>query len=159
MLKKISLMIMILVFTLSLNTLAVFAGTRTCLKRYCEKEAVKGGCYCIYHTCAEPGCYAEVSSSNEKCEKHKNHYNSNTFKNKSKTGVTSSQTKRNNVKSGVRSSSSGKKKDTYDVYSYKSARDFADDKYEEFYDYEDDFDDEDEAYDAAEDYWREHHKK
>ncbi len=41
----------------------------------------------------------------------------------------------------------------YDVHSYKSAQDFADDKYEEFYDYEDDYEDEDEAYDAAEDYW------
>ncbi|MBP5607276.1 MAG: hypothetical protein J6X66_03290 [Lachnospiraceae bacterium] len=40
-----------------------------------------------------------------------------------------------------------------------SAQDFADDKYEEFFDYEDDYDDEDEAYDAAEDYWNEHHKK
>ena len=46
-----------------------------------------------------------------------------------------------------------KKYDSYDVYDYKSAQDFADDKYEEFYDYEDDYDDEDEAYDAAEDYW------
>ena len=53
------------------------------------------------------------------------------------------------------SSSSGNKKsyDPYDVHDYKSAQDFADDKYEEFFDYEDDYDDEDEAYDAAEDYW------
>ncbi len=29
--------------------------------------------------------------------------------------------------------------------------------YEEFYDCEDDYEDEDEAYDAAEDYWYEHH--
>ncbi len=47
--------------------------------------------------------------------------------------------------------------DPYDVHKYKSAQDFADDKYEEFFDYEDDYEDEDEAYDAAEDYWREHH--
>lgn len=52
---------------------------------------------------------------------------------------------------------SSKKYDYYDVYDYKSAQDFADDKYEEFYDYEDDYEDEDEAYDAAEDYWRDHH--
>ena len=39
-----------------------------------------------------------------------------------------------------------------------NAWDFANDKYEEFYDYEDDYEDEDEAFDAAEDYWREHHK-
>ena len=63
----------------------------------------------------------------------------------------------------TKSYSSGKSKtkksktyDPYNVHDYKSAQDFADDKYEEFYDYEDDFDDEDEAYDAAEDYWNEH---
>ena len=56
------------------------------------------------------------------------------------------------------SSKSNKKKyDTYDVYNYKSAQEFADDKYEELYDYEDDYDDEDEAYDAVEDYWYDHH--
>ena len=54
-------------------------------------------------------------------------------------------------------SGKGKKSDPYDAHKYKSAQDFADDKYEEFYDYEDDFDDEDEAYDAAEDYWNDHH--
>ncbi len=47
--------------------------------------------------------------------------------------------------------------DPYNVYSYGSAQDFADDKYEEFFDYEDDYDDEDEAYDAAEEYWDAHH--
>ena len=63
-----------------------------------------------------------------------------------------------NSKTGT-AASSGKKKDPYDVYSYDSAQAFADDKYEEFFDNEDDYEDEDEAYDAAEDYWREHHKK
>ena len=64
--------------------------------------------------------------------------------------------------SGSKSGNSAKQKkryDPYDVDDYKSAQDFADDKYEEFFDYEDDYEDEDEAYDAAEDYWREHHKK
>ncbi len=50
-----------------------------------------------------------------------------------------------------------KKKDTYGVYDYADAQSFADDKYEEFYDYEDDYEDEDEAYDAAEDYWYANH--
>ncbi len=53
-------------------------------------------------------------------------------------------------------SSSKKSYDPYDVHKYKSAQVFADDKYEEFYDYEDDYEDEDEAYDAAEDYWNEY---
>ncbi len=61
------------------------------------------------------------------------------------------------TKSKGGSAKSKKKYDHYDVYDYKSAQDFADDKYEEFFDYEDDYEDEDEAYDAAEDYWREHH--
>ncbi|WP_026522832.1 hypothetical protein [Butyrivibrio sp. VCB2001] len=54
-------------------------------------------------------------------------------------------------------SSSKKIYDPYDVHDYKSAQDFADDKYEEFYDYEDDYEDEDEAYDAAEDYWNDNY--
>lgn len=65
--------------------------------------------------------------------------------------------RRSSTSSSRSSSSSSKKYDQYDVYSYTSAQDFADDKYEEFYDYEDDYEDEDEAYDAAEDYWRAHH--
>ncbi len=57
-----------------------------------------------------------------------------------------------------RKSSSAKDYDLYDVQKYNSAQEFADDKYEEFYDYEGDFEDEDEAYDAAEDYWNENHE-
>ena len=52
-----------------------------------------------------------------------------------------------------------KKQDTYDVYDYSDAEDFAEDRYEEFYDYEDDYEDEDEAYDAALDYWYDHHEE
>jgi hypothetical protein len=59
--------------------------------------------------------------------------------------------------SGTGKSKTSKTYDTYDVHDYKSAQEFADDKYEEFYDYEDDFEDEDEAYDAAEDYWNDNH--
>ncbi len=51
-----------------------------------------------------------------------------------------------------------RKSDPYDVCSYKSARDFAADKYEEFYDHENDYEDEDEAYDAAKGYWRENNE-
>lgn len=91
--------------------------------------------------------------------------NSSTGSTKSTSGSTSKGTTkstsgiyRNHASTSSKSTTSSKKKsDTYDVYSYKSAQDFADDKYEEFYDYEDDYEDEDEAYDAAEDYWREHH--
>ena len=60
--------------------------------------------------------------------------------------------------SGKEKSGYGAARKTYDPYDaneYKSAQDFADDKYEEFFDYEDDYEDEDEAYDAAEDYWDE----
>lgn len=54
-------------------------------------------------------------------------------------------------------SASMKKTDPYDVYSYDSAEDFADYKYDEFIDYDDYYEDEDEAYDAAVDYWYDHH--
>ncbi len=60
-------------------------------------------------------------------------------------------------KSSSKKSGSKKSYDPYDVHKYKSAQDFADNKYKEFYEYEDDYEDEDEAYDAAEDYWRDHH--
>ncbi len=72
--KKVMITIMILILTLCAGTATSFAGKRTCLKKYCDREAVEGGCYCRFHTCAEPGCYAGVSSANEKCEKHKTHY-------------------------------------------------------------------------------------
>ncbi|MCR4656704.1 MAG: hypothetical protein K5770_10810 [Lachnospiraceae bacterium] len=63
----------------------------------------------------------------------------------------SGSSKKKSSSSSKSSSESKKKYDAYDVYSYKDAQSFADDKYEEFYDYEDDYDDEDEAYDAADD--------
>ena len=85
----------------------------------------------------------------------KNHKNSNAGTSKS----SSSGKSKSSSKSKSKSSTTKKKSnyDPYDVDKYNSAQEFADDKYEEFYDYEDDFDDEDEAYDAAEDYWNEHH--
>ena len=45
------------------------------------------------------------------------------------------------------------KKIFYWIFAVLHNMSLADDKYEEFYDYEDDYDDEDEAYDAAVDYW------
>ncbi|CBK74208.1 hypothetical protein CIY_14100 [Butyrivibrio fibrisolvens 16/4] len=45
-----------------------------------------------------------------------------------------------------------KKKDTYNSSRYKDADSFAEDYYEDFYDY-DDYEDDDDAYDAAVDYW------
>ncbi len=97
--------------------------------------------------------YYDYIETRGELTKFENRYGSKNSSSKSSTVKPTEQHKKNN------SSSSGNKKyyDPYDVHDYKSAQDFADDKYEEFYDYEDDFEDEDEAYDAAEDYWNEHH--
>ena len=51
-----------------------------------------------------------------------------------------------------RSSGTYKKKYTYNSSRYKDADSFAEDYYEDFYDY-DDYEDDDDAYDAAVDYW------
>ncbi|WP_155832304.1 hypothetical protein [Butyrivibrio sp. MC2013] len=64
--------------------------------------------------------------------------------------------------SGSKTSTAGKSYsskdyDPYDVHDYGSSKSFADDKYDEFYDFEDEFEDEDDAYDAAEDYWDDNH--
>ncbi|SDB07674.1 hypothetical protein SAMN02910298_00261 [Pseudobutyrivibrio sp. YE44] len=53
-----------------------------------------------------------------------------------------------------RSGGTYKKKDIYDSSRYKDADSFAEDYYEEFYDY-DDYEDDDDAYDGAVDYWEE----
>ncbi len=78
-------------------------------------------------------------------------------KSKSKSSSKSKPSSSKSSKSKSSSSKSKKGYDSYNVHDYKSAQDFADDKYEEFYDYEDDYDDEDEAYDAAEDYWNDNY--
>ena len=70
-------------------------------------------------------------------EKNKNKNNKSTTKSSgSKSKTYSSGVKNKKYNTGANK----KKNDPYDVYDYKSAQDFADDKYEEFYDYEDDYD-------------------
>ena len=46
--------------------------------------------------------------------------------------------------------------DPYDACKYQDADSFADDKFEDFFDY-DDFEDEDEAHEAAVEYWEDNH--
>lgn len=95
--------------------------------------------------------YYKFSTKDGKATDFRDRYKSTS----SKTTTTKKESK-SSYSSGTKSKKSYS--DPYDVDKYKSAQDFADDKYEEFYDYEDDYEDEDEAYDAAEDYWRKHHK-
>ena len=95
-----------------------------------------------YGHCSKSGCTRKKSTGSIYCYEHK-------------LSTTSSSSSSYSSKKSY--SSSRKKYDSYDVYNYRSSQDFADDKYEEFFDYEDDFEDEDEAYDAAEDYWNDHH--
>ena len=126
-------------------------GYKVCSVTGCYDHACSGGIYCSTHTCRNKDCWNKAEEKGGYCSKHN--------PKKSTTSSSYSSKKNNSVSKKNSSGSSKKKYDSYNVYDYKSAQDFADDKYEEFYDYEDDYDDEDEAYDAAEDYWREHHGK
>ncbi len=110
-----------------------------CIKSGCTRKRSTGSSYCYVHK-PSSGSSSSYSGSS---------YKSNSY----------SSGKSSSKKSSSYSGKSGKSYDYYGVHNYKSAQDFADDKYEEFYDYEDYYDDEDEAYDAAEDYWRAHHGK
>ncbi len=109
----------------------------------CNKYVTKSSRYCYEHQCHKNGCNNQKKSGSDYCSSHQ-----------PKTNPYSGSARK---KSSYSSKSSNKKYDPYDVYSYKDAESFADDKFEEFYDYEDDYDDEDEPYDAAEDYWYDHH--
>ncbi len=141
-------------------------GYTPCSVTECYGRPSKGHSYCSKHECQQKDCKGKKEGDSSYCKNHQpKTTNSKSSGSKYSTGKSYSSTSKSSTsKSSSSKSSSGKtttKKqyDPYDVYNYKSAQDFADDKYEEFYDYEDDYDDEDEAYDAAEDYWREHHKK
>ncbi len=107
-------------------------------------NASAGGKVSNNKVCPVAGCSRRVPSGYKYCYYHTCN----------KSGCTN---KKANGSYCAKHASTKKKYDQYDVHSYKSSQDFADDKYEEFYDYEDDFEDEDEAYDAAEDYWNENH--
>ncbi len=90
--------------------------------------------------------YYEYSSFNGKIDDFGEKYG----KSKKDNAAGNTQTNKTNTRNKETS-------DPYDVKKYNSSQSFADDKYEEFYDYEDYYDDEDEAYDDAEDYWDEYH--
>ena len=124
------------------------AGYKVCSVSGCYDQAESKGYYCSSHTCREKGCFNKsVTGSWGYCSMHD--------PSKKKASSQTATKKYSSKKSS--SSSTKKKKDIYNVYDYDSAQAFADDKYEEFYDYEDDYEDEDEAYDAAVDYWNDHH--
>lgn len=142
-------------------------GYTPCKEYGCYKRVYSGHKYCTIHECQDRNCSARKQGDSNYCKDHQPRTSTSKSSSGSKysTGKSySGSSKSSTSKSGSSKSSSGKsttkkKYDPYDVYNYKSAQDFADDKYEEFFDYEDDYEDEDEAYDAAEDYWRAHHKK
>ncbi len=124
------------------------AGYTPCSVSGCYDRRRSGSSYCSTHECKKSDCHNKKASGSDYCSTHNP---------SNRSSSSSSNTSRRSSASSSRSSSFGKKYDQYDVYSYSNAQSFADDKYEEFYDYEDDYEDEDEAYDAAEDYWRAHH--
>ena len=164
---------------------SVMASGRNCSHPSCNNKPVKGGVYCSVHTCKVDGCTsARVTEKGSYCYKHKckmknceagndgSNYCSahkkageaaekKMWEKYQKSSSSGSSKKSYAGTSGTKNNSGTakkKKNDPYNVYDYKSAQDFADDKYEEFYDYEDDYEDEDEAYDAAEDYWRDYYE-
>ena len=125
-------------------------GYKVCAESGCYDQAQSKGSYCSTHTCRKKDCYSKSVTGNwGYCSTHDP-------SNKKSSSTTTTKRSASSYKKSS-SSSTKKKYDTYHVYDYDSAQAFADDKYEEFYDYEDDYEDEDEAYDAAEDYWRDHH--
>ncbi|MCR4635203.1 MAG: hypothetical protein K5754_03145 [Butyrivibrio sp.] len=108
----------------------------------------KNGKYTTYRYWERNGEIVKFELFHEGSTNSSSQYTSDTDKKQSEdTKNTNSSGKRDTT-----GSSSGSY-DPYDVKDYDSAEKFADDKYEEFYDYEDEYEDEDEAYDAAEDYW------
>ncbi len=147
-----------------------FAGTNrmTCFETRCHNYCVPGCYYCHTHKCAMRDCPYGKTSGSIYCSKHKKSMSlSSSTKSSYTTKKTTSSSSTRKYKFGSKysgykkktSSSSSKKNraDTYDVHSYSDPQSFADDKWEEFYDYEDDSEDEDEAYDAAEEYWEENY--
>ena len=127
------------------------SGQTACSISGCYAPAKSGSSYCSKHECEERGCHSIKVDGTKYCSKHNPSNKSGSSRGSSTSGS------RTTSRSSNSRSTSSRKYDPYNVYSYSSAQDFADDKYEEFYDYEDDYEDEDEAYDAAEDYWRAHH--
>lgn len=138
-------------------TETVFAGTYhiSCFETGCKNYCIPHCYYCHTHKCAISGCPYGKTAGSSYCSSHKESKTSSSGKKSSystkKYNTGSSYSKKK--KSSYSSSSKKGKADTYDVHSYKDSQSFADDKWEDFYDYEDDYDDEDEAYDDAEDYW------
>ena len=168
------MMILTTAFMISVMIPVSVMAERRCQYTSCNNKPVDGGRYCSSHTCIAPGCKElRYGGGTSYCYQHKcNHkgcssrrVDGSNFCSTHKAAGEADEAKaweKVKSKTSTKKSSSGSfkmKYDYYNVYDYKSAQDFADDKYEEFYDYEDDYDDEDEAYDAAEDYWREHHGK
>ncbi len=138
--KSVILLIAFAVAITILGTVSVRATAYNsqCAKAGCTRKRSTGSIYCYVHKSgsSSSGSYSGSSSSS------------------SRSSYSSS---KSTSKKSSYSGSSKKTYDSYGVHDYKSAQDFADDKYEEFYDYEDDFDDYDEAYDAAEDYWNDNY--
>jgi hypothetical protein len=135
-------------------------GYKACAASGCWGRATKDSRYCSRHTCSNSKCTSKVVEGTRYCSTHTEKTSTNKSSNKSSgytTKRSTSSSKSSTNKSSSKKSGSKKSYDPYDVHKYKSAQDFADDKYEEFYDYEDDYEDEDEAYDAAEDYWNDYY--
>lgn len=178
--KRIITTIIALVVLLSIfsaDKIQANAYTKKCNASGCTENAVSGGNYCYGHTCRYTDCKNMRASGSTYCSSHtckasgcqssayytsgkwKGYCNNCAWKEAERQGLIKNSTTNTSSKNGSSSGKNGKKSDPYNVYEYKSASAFADDKYEEFYDYEDDFDDEEDAWDEAYDYWLKKHRK
>ena len=120
----------------------------------CKHTRFGDGYYCSDHKCAVYECNSLRETNSKYCHKHKGTTAKKTmvYGKEEKSTYTYKKTKKSSTST---SKSKWKTYDPYDASEYKDADSFADDKYEEFLDYED-YDDEDEAYDAAVDYWNDY---
>lgn len=141
-----------------------------CIANSCVNKKYLSTNYCKNHKCPKDGCSGERNPlfckdhtcTIRDCDKYRNAYETYCEYHLAQEEAKKSADKKNSSNyssSSSSSNSSSKKKDTYGASKYKSASDFADDYWEEFYDYEDDFDDEDDAWDAAYEYWEKQNRK
>lgn len=139
---------------------------KNCAVAGCKRNPVVSSNYCSEHECIYDGCHNLRISGNKYCQIHFDKIWAEIHSNQNYVNSISSYKKKNYPsRSSSSSTKSYKSKvypksktfDSYDVNDYDDPYSFAEDKYEEFYDYEDDYEDEDEAYDAAVDYWNDNY--
>ena len=149
--KKIAIIILsIIMIILTHRTSYAYKQTKnnlkSCIAPGCIHTRKGDSLYCSGHKCAVNGCNNRKTTKSIYCNIHKN----------STAAKTMETPKASPVASISKTKTKQKTYDPYDACKYQDADSFADDKFEDFFDY-DDFEDEDEAYEAAVEYWEDNH--